>query len=196
MAQVRPPLAAGERSLGLQWVVAVVAGWAIGFFLCEALEDFLSTFFVDGLVIGSAMGIAQGLVLRKHITPMLPWVVISIIGFGIGKFVADAVGPALPGVGAVLLSGAIIGLAVGLVQSVILRQRFSIGPWWIVANVLAWAAGWSLISVADGPDVSIAVAYGVGALGAALVGVITGIALIGVSRHPIAQPLPPEVAAG
>lgn len=180
----RSQLTTDERNLGLRWIVAVVAGWAIGFFFCEALEEFLSTFFVDGLVIGSAMGIAQGLVLRRRIAPFIPWVVVSIAGFGIGKFVADAVGPALPGVAAAALSGVVIGLSVGIAQALVLLRRFAQVWWWVVANVVAWAAGWSLISLADGSDISIAMAYAVGAIGAALVGVITGIALIGLSRHP------------
>ena len=174
---------AAERNLGLQWVVAVVAGWAIGFFLCEALEQFLTTFFIDGLVIGSAMGIAQGLVLRRRIAPLIPWVVVSVIGFGIGKFAADAVGPALPGMAAPVVSGAIIGLSAGIAQSLVLLNRFSRVWWWVAANVAAWAAGWSFISLADGSDLAIAMVYVVGAAGAAVVGVITGIALLGLLRH-------------
>ena len=139
-------ITAAERNLGIQWVLAVVAGWAIGFFLCEALEQFLTTFFVDGLVIGSAMGIAQGLVLRRRIAPLLPWVVASIIGFAIGKFVADAVGPALPDLAATVVSGAIIGLSAGTAQSLVLRGRYSPAWWWIAANVAGWAAGWSLMT--------------------------------------------------
>ncbi len=180
----RSQFTAAERNLGLQWVVAVVAGWAIGFFLCEALEQFLTTFFIDGLVIGSAMGIAQGLVLRRRIAPILLWVVASIIGFAIGKFVADAVGPALPEVAATVVSGAIIGLSAGIAQSLVFLNRFSRAWWWVAANVVAWAVGWSLISLADGSDMSIAMAYVVGAAGAAVIGVITGIALLGLVRHP------------
>ncbi len=161
-----------------------MAGWAIGFFLCEALEQFLTTFFIDGLVIGSAMGIAQGLVLRRRIAPILLWVVASIIGFAIGKFVADAVGPALPEVAATVVSGAIIGLSAGIAQSLVFLNRFSRVWWWVAANVVAWAVGWSLISLADGSDMSIAMAYVVGAAGAAVIGVITGIALLGLVRHP------------
>jgi hypothetical protein len=173
-----------ERNLGLQWVVAVVAGWAIGFFLCEALEQFLTTFFVDGLVIGSAMGIAQGLVLRRRIAPLVPWVVASIIGFAIGKFVADAVAPALPDMAATVVGGMIIGLSAGIAQSLVFRSRYSPAWWWVAANVAAWAVGWSLISLADGSDMSLAMLYLVGALGAAVIGVITGIALLALLRHP------------
>ena len=59
---------ASERSLGLQWVAATVVGWLIGFAACEALQSFLTTVFVDGLVIGTAIGLAQWLVLRRSIS--------------------------------------------------------------------------------------------------------------------------------
>lgn len=179
-------MTAAERNLGLPWVVAVVAGWVIGFWLCGAIQEFLSTFFIDGLVIGSAVGIAQGLVLRRqHIAPFVPWVALSIIGFGIGKFVSDIIGQASTNPAAIMLGGAVIGLLVGLTQSVVLMDRFARAWWWIGANVLAWAVGWSMIGLAD-PS-SVAMTYAVGAIGAAAVGIITGIALIGLSRHRVAK---------
>jgi hypothetical protein len=184
------PRTTAERNLGLQWVVAVVIGWAIGFFVCEWLEGFLSTAFIDGLVIGTAVGISQGIVLRKRIAPVVPWVVLSIVGFGIGKFFSDSVGRAAPGPLGMVLGGAVIGLSAGVAQWLILRRRFPQAGLWIGANVLGWAAGWSLISSADGSDLSVAVVYAVGAAGAVLVGIITGIALIALVRQPIIQPEP------
>lgn len=190
MTAIGLPRNAAERNLGLQWVLAVVIGWAIGFFVCEWIEEFLSTAFIDGLVIGTAVGIAQGLILRKRIAPVVPWVVVSIVGFAIGKFVSDLVGQASPGPLGMVLGGAVIGLSAGVAQWLILRRRFPQAGWWIAANVLGWAAGWSLISSVDGSNVSVALIYAVGAAGAALVGIITGIALIGLVRQPIAQPEP------
>ena len=105
MTAIGLPRTAAERTLGLQWVLAVVIGWVIGFFVCEWLEEFLSTAFVDGLVIGTAVGIAQGLVLRKGIAPVLPWVALSIVGFAIGKLVSDLVGQAMPEPLGVVLEG-------------------------------------------------------------------------------------------
>ena len=81
-----------------------------------------------------------------------------------------------------------IGLSAGMAQWLILRRRFPQAGWWIGANVLGWAAGWSLITAAEGSDVSVAMIYALGAAGAALVGIVTGIALIGLVREPIATP--------
>jgi hypothetical protein len=185
-------LTATERNLGLLWVAAVVLGWIVGFFLCEAIEDFFSTFFVDGLVIGSAIGIGQALVLRKRIAKAVPWILLSIIGFGIGKFFSDMVGQSLTGPVGMAVGGALIGLLVGVTQSVALAERFQNAWWWIAANTLAWAAGWIVIGLAEASVDSIAMLYLVGSSGAAVVGVITAIALIGLTRHPHPAPLPSQ----
>jgi 4-amino-4-deoxy-L-arabinose transferase-like glycosyltransferase len=184
-----------ERNLGLQWVAAVVAGWVIGFFLCGVIQDFVSTFLIDGLVIGSAIGIAQAIVLRRGITPAVPWVAVSIVGYGIGKFVADTVGLGMTGLAAMALGGAIIGLAVGLTQSVLLMERYPRALWWILANVLGWTVGWSLIALADSWVDSVGMAYVVGGVGAAAVGVITAVALIGLTRNPESPPSPVDQVA-
>ena len=192
MTAVRSLSTAADRNLGIQWVAAVVAGWIIGFFLCGVIEDFISTFFIDGLVIGTAIGIAQALVVRKRIAPAIPWVVVSIIGFGAGKFLADTVEQAMSGLVAMALGGVIIGLLVGITQAVVLLDRFSRAWWWIAANTVGWAVGWSVIGLASGSVDSIAMAYVVGSLGAAVVGVITAVVLIWLTRHPTPDPLPAD----
>ena len=53
----------------------------------------------------------------------------------------------------------------------------------MAANIVGWAIGWSLISlVAEAEGVSTVMVYLVGGLGAAAAGIITGIALVGLSR--------------
>jgi hypothetical protein len=193
MTAERPVLTSAERNLGLAWVVAVAAGWVIGFYLCGVIETWLSTFFIDGLVIGSAIGIAQGLVLRRNrIAPMLPWVVVSIIGFGVGKFFGDVIGQGSTSLAAIALGGAIIGLVAGIAQSVVLMDRFSSWWWWIVANVVAWTVGWTLIGILNESATSLVMTYTFGALGAAVIGVITAIALVAVSRRPMPKPITAE----
>ena len=178
-------MTASERSRGIQWVVANIVGWLIGFALCEALQSFISTVLVDGLVIGSAVGIAQWLVLRRWMSPVGWWVLLSIVGFGVGKAFAEAVLPGastLPGYAA---TGAIIGAAVGVAQWPVLRRHVSSAAWWVPATVVAWVAGWSAIGVAeravDWPTLAV---YAVGGVGAALAGIVTAIVLIWLMRTP------------
>ena len=172
-----------ERNLGVRWVTANVLGWLVGFALCNALQSFLSTFFVDGLVIGSAVGIAQWLVLRRPVSPRGGWVVASIIGFGLGSAMREVLLPGVSTVGADALSGAIIGLLVGLAQWVVLRHCVSAAGWWIPAIAAAWAIGWTAIGVAersaDWPTMAV---YLVSGVGAAAAGIVTGVVLIYVLR--------------
>ena len=176
-----------ERGLGFQWVTANIVGWAIGFFVCEALNAFLATVFVDGLVIGTAMGIAQWLVLRRPFAPMGWWVVVSIVGFGAGKAVGDAFVQGIPPVVGYGLDGAIIGASVGIGQWLVLRRHVARAGWWVIANIAAWALAWSIIGFAEASEgLPILMVYLVGATGAAVAGIITGIALIRLSRFRLA----------
>jgi hypothetical protein len=179
--QVR--LTSTERNLGLQWVAANIVGWVVGFAVCEALKTIVTTVFVDGLVIGTAIGFAQWLVLRRGISSVGWWVGFSIIGFGLGKALSEAVAPATPTVLDYGLSGAVIGASVGLAQWLVLRQHVSAAGWWVPATILAWVAGWSLIGLAEKsaglPTLGV---YLVGAIGAAGAGIVTGAALLWLLR--------------
>ena len=113
------------------------------------------------------------------------WVLLSIVGFGVGKALAEAVLPSvstLPGYGA---TGAIIGAAVGVAQWPVLRRHVSLAAWWVPATVVAWVAGWSAIGVAehaiDWPTLAV---YVVGGVGAALAGIVTAIVLMWLMRMP------------
>src|SRR5258708_714987 len=182
MTSLKPPLAQVEWGFGLRWVIATTVGWVVGFTLCEALKAFLAAiaYWVghigtpDGAVIGISVGIAQGIALRQYISGARWWILASIIGFAIGKVGGDALARAVPGVVGSGLSGAAIGVSVGLVQWFVLRRHIVYAGWWVLASGLAWAVGWSIISVveetASGPTVT---AYIFGVLGAAIAGVIT-----------------------
>jgi hypothetical protein len=177
-------LSISERNLGATWVAATVVGWAIGFFLCEALKAFLNTFLVDGLIVGTFIGIAQGLVVRRGIAPMGWWVFVTIAGFGVGLAAGEALALNLSGPLGRLVTGVIIGAAVGTAQWLVLRRGLAQAAWWIPANIAAWGLGWTLIRlVDDAATMSTMVIYLVGAGGAAVAGLVTAIALISLTRR-------------
>jgi hypothetical protein len=185
MASIKLVSAQAERNLGIQWVVATIVGWGIGFFVCEGLKPFfydITHLGGDGLIIGGGIGIAQGLVLRKRVASMRWWVLVSIVGFGLGKLIGEAVAQGMPAALGHGLSGAVIGATLGLAQWLVLRRHVSRADVWVLANVAAWAAGWSLISLAEGSAWSTVMVYAVGGVGAGLAGIITAVALIWVLR--------------
>jgi hypothetical protein len=186
VASMKLPSTQAERYLAIQWVLASIIGWGIGFFVCEGLKPFfydITHLGGDGLIIGAAIGIAQGLVVRRRIAPMGRWVLVSALGFGVGKFLGEAAAGGMPAVVGSLLTGAIIGLSVGVAQWLVLRGKVTGAGWWLAANVAGWALGWSLISlVEEAEGMSTAMVYLIGGVGAAAAGIITGIALVGLSR--------------
>jgi hypothetical protein len=180
------PSTQAERYLGIQWVVATIVGWAIGFFVCEAIKPFLydiTHLGGDGLVIGAGIGIAQGLVLRKKLVPMGWWVLVTAVGFGLGKLIGESVAQGMPAAVGHGLSGAVIGASVGLAQWLVLRSHHPRAEAWVLANVAAWAVGWSVISlVEEAEGLSTVVVYLIGGAGAAAAAIITGIVLVWLSR--------------
>jgi len=179
-------LTEAERYLAIEWVLASIVGWGIGFFVCEGLKPFfydITHLGGDGLIIGAAIGIAQGLVVRRRIAPMGWWVLASALGFGVGKFLGESAAGGMPAVVGSLLAGAIIGASVGVAQWLVLRGKVTGAGWWLAANIAGWAIGWSLISLVEGAEgLSTVVVYLIGGAGAAAAGIITGIALVGLSR--------------
>jgi len=170
------------RTLGA-WVVATTVGWLVGFAICEAFSAFLKSLNSDGLVIGTGIGIAQWLVLRRQAGGARWWILASIIGFGIGKVLGDQVAANLGGLVGIALGGATIGLTAGALQWVELRRQGADPGMWVVASTIGWAVGWLLIGTSDELTGSPAAsAYLVGSVGAAVAGVITGGSLVRLLR--------------
>jgi len=178
-----PGLTRDEWSLGIRWLVATTLGWVIGFAICAWQKAFFESFRSDGVVIGVCIGIAQAIALRGRVKHAGWWILASVIGFALGKFVADAVAASIAGALGFALGGFVIGVAVGAAQWLILRRQVAQAGLWIPASALAWAVGWTIISsvaeVGPGPTAS---TYLIGATGAALAALITGAALIGLRR--------------
>jgi len=183
MTTLGPPLTRIEWGFGLRWVLATTAGWVVGFAVCEALKAFVEDLFIDGAVIGISVGIMQWLALKGHINRAGWWILASIIGFAVGNAVGDAFAQAVPGAVGFGLSGAAIGASLGIAQWFVLRRHVAQAQWWVLANVLAWAVGWGIINVVDeAVGVPTATAYIIGAVGAAVAGMITGVALVWLMR--------------
>ncbi len=85
----------------LSWVVASAASWAARSILLFLISNYLVEIFsgfvpvglalaagVGGLVVGGAMGLIKGYVLRDHLWHVALWVVASIMGAAIGRVIA------------------------------------------------------------------------------------------------------------
>ncbi len=203
-----------------RWVLANMAGEVVGFGLAAGLGMLsaswlerlagptqvmvaIATVVAVGTVEGAAVGLAQWLALRRSVPTISrrAWLTATVagaivawaVGMAVGTSVGDSAGMVEPSGAVMLLIGAGIGVAAGVVLSVpqwlVLRQALAHAGWWVPAHAVAWAVG---MLVAFGGMSTIdettpaAVVLGIGAATGlamgALVASVTGLALVWLLR--------------
>lgn len=118
----------------------------------------LSNILVGG-AIGAALGAGQAFVLRHHIRQAASWVRASAIGMAIGNILSfttsgiayDIVYGSRPvpfpandpggAIAVMAIRAAVVGVAVGMAQWLILRRQVHWAGWWVLASMLAWSGG-------------------------------------------------------
>ena len=91
-----------------------------------------------------------------------------------------------------VVSGAVGGAAIGILQWLVLRRQVSGAGWWVLASTMGWAVGSGLgllvfrtVALAVSSDAAFIVALSVGAaVDGAAMGAITGFALVKLLRQP------------
>ncbi len=136
--------------------------------------------FLGGLVSGLPMitsgllvGIFQCLVLQRRIDKSWRWVVATFIGWTVGYLLI------LFGIPQQFenVDGFVIGLTTGIAQWVILRGKLHWPGWWIIFSIVGWTTGLTLL-----PGVM---------LTGTMAGVLTGLALEILLRHPRLKEIQP-----
>lgn len=188
----------------LQWVLATTLGWLAWPLVDTLLGIMLSLFGMNTLfsaapeqlsppltvlrlvlpllslaLVGAAIGGLQWLVLRKQVPDLRLWIPFTAAGLVIGAFV----GAALGGFGT-----AFLGLGVGIMQWLQLRNSLNKAGWWPVMNVVSWPLGYlfgGMIGMTIGQAVNDQV---IGALLSfvlvgAIVGTLTGAVLMWLLRE-------------
>jgi hypothetical protein len=143
-----------------------------------------------GIIEGTALGVAQGAVLRERLGPRhRTWVLVTVLVAGLGWALGSA--PAAvsgdesgtaPPLGLVVLGAAGLGLVMGALlgaaQAAVLRDRVR-HPWrWVTANALGWTVAMAVIftgATTAGADWAWPVVVGYGALTGGLAGAALGL---------------------
>ena len=197
------------------WVVTSTIGWTVGLALGSATSNTIAFTFhenvglelwwlgVSGAMAGASVGLMQWLILRRQLSRAGWWVLASIVGGAVGFSLAGRF-PLNPTVGfgpigpvgrlhgdvtAVAVLGIQIGAPLGIVQWFVLRQRFFRAGWWLLANIVGFAAGFAAGSVTDPVVVPLMVAIGmalgpmpisafiIGAVGSGGLGLVVGLVI-------------------
>ena len=130
------------------WPVAILVGFPIGGYIADLVVDGVDSVgaaLMAGLIVGAIIGAAEWFALRERVSWL--WIPATTVGMAVGL----VAGAALVEYGIdrpdLALMGAVNGLAVGVMQALVLaRHRIPGAFWWAVANPPAWALGWFVSS--------------------------------------------------
>jgi hypothetical protein len=147
--RIPSPRAAGRwlaTFLGIP--VAGYAGW-----LVSGHVDSVGAALLGALITGAVLGAVQLWGLGRNRPPAAAWIVATTLGLMVGLGIGAAMVDYQTSLGALLVQGAVSGLAVGVAQALVLLPRLGVVALaWPPALAAIWAAGWA-ISTAIGVDV-------------------------------------------
>jgi hypothetical protein len=157
---------------------AILVSFPIGGLIADLVVngvDSVGAALAAGLIAGAIIGAAEWFALRRWISWL--WIPATSVGMAVGL----AAGAALVDYGIdrgdVVLMGAVTGLGVGVLQTLVLaRHQIRDAWWWAVANPPAWALGWFVTSYVIARNVKEQFAV-FGASGAIVFGLLTWILL-------------------
>jgi hypothetical protein len=133
-----------RRGFWLRWLptfVGFIAGGALATAVAGRLDS-LPAAVAGGAVAGAVIGGGQWLVLRRLLPGAAWWIAATALGQAVGL----AVGAPLVGYGTgprdLALQGAVTGLAIGVLQALVLRRGGANALWWALAMPPLWTVGW------------------------------------------------------
>lgn len=134
-----------------RWMVSFL-GFPLGGFAATIVVgpvDSLTAALIGGLITGTILGAAQSWGLGRSGPPALQWIAATAVGLAAGFGVGSAVVDYQTSLTALIVQGAISGLAVGIAQTFVLRHRIGrLALAWPAALAGAWALGWVVTATA------------------------------------------------
>ena len=130
-----------------RWMVTFIGFPAGGFaaLLLIGPVDSPATAAVGGLITGAILGAVQSFGLGRSGPPAWQWISATAIGLMVGLSVGAAAVDYATNLTALVIQGAVTGLAVGAAQAIPLRARLGrIAFAWPAALAVSWAIGWAV----------------------------------------------------
>jgi hypothetical protein len=130
------------------WPVAILVSFPIGGYIADLVVDGVDSVgaaLAGGLIVGAIIGAAEWFALRQRVSWL--WILATTAGMAVGLVAGAALVDYGIDRGDLALMGVVNGVAVGVMQALVLaRHRVPGAFWWLVANPPAWALGWFVSS--------------------------------------------------
>jgi hypothetical protein len=136
---------------------------------------------LGGALTGAGIGVAQWFLLRRILGMGLEWIAATSIGLAVGLPIGALTVDYETSISQLAIMGAISGATVGLAQGLLLRDKFSLWPVWVVTMPALWALGW-VVTEAAGIDVEKQFTV-FGASGTVVFAILSGLLLLAGMRR-------------
>ncbi len=103
---------------------------------------------IGSLSLGAVLGAAQWLVLRRYLQRAGGWVLATTIGYGLPLLFPFGLGQSMPGPLMGMVAPVGFGVALGLLQWLVLRGRVRNAAWWILVSIGGWLLAFALTDAA------------------------------------------------
>jgi hypothetical protein len=147
----RAPTRHSWRRAAARWVVTFVGFPAGGLtaMLLVGPVDTVTTALAGGLITGTILGAAQAWGLRRSGPGAIRWVAATGVGLSIGLGIGATSVGFRTSLAALVVQGAVCGLAVGAAQALALSRHLGrrlgrIAVAWPAALAVIWALGWAI----------------------------------------------------
>jgi hypothetical protein len=144
----RPPVVQRVRPWWL-WIVTAFAFPPAGYIAHQVAGrvDGVGATLLAGVIAGALLGTGQWVILRRRGASLL-WIAATAAGFGIGLAAGAALVDYETSLAALVVMGAVCGIAIGVAQSVSFAPLRRHVVAWTVATGGLWAIGWAVTTSA------------------------------------------------
>jgi len=145
---------------------------------------------IMGMVSGVEVGVLQWVALRQRMPGAVAWILATAVGFAVGAGLGLSLGMGgeagfSVGLGAgspdpwtIAVRYGLVGGAIGAVQCLVLWRISTVAPWWAIASALGFGLGFAADQTLN-----------LGLLQGAIIGSITGVALVIIMRGAVSWPI-------
>ena len=180
MGETTPQI--NERRFFAEWMLTFLSfplGGIMALAFGGPMEDAVSAA-SSGAVAGVVIGLAQLIILRRHVGMTAGWLVSTVTGLTLGNTIGVLLSGGGTQTGDLLIVGAAAGISVGIIQWAMLREYLQQAILWPLAVTLAWPLGW-LVTLSIGTNVQLGYAV-FESFGGLAFAALTGAALVSMAR--------------